>query len=140
MLQPKSPTYALIAVTAVAQRQTSGGELVQTGDLAKTFNIPYAYLARILGLLAGAGILRSKRGPRGGFCMGRPTGKITVLDVIDAIDTRKDWAGALPPVRIPRKLRQEMTAAFGRAGEAARKSLANVTIDQLLGGGKQKSK
>jgi Rrf2 family protein len=133
MFHAKSSTYALIAVTEVARQQAGLAEFVQTDQLAKAFDIPDGYLARIMSLLAAAGILRSKRGPTGGFRMGRPPHRITVLDVIQAVDGGKSLQAKIPGVRIQRKLRQDMAAALNRAGEAASKSLAGVTIDQLLG-------
>lgn len=140
MLQPKSPTYALLAVTEIARRQATSKEGVQASQLAETFDLPVAYLARILSLLAASKILRSKRGPRGGFYMGRPARSITVLDVIEAVGDVENLQGTIAAVRAPRKLRQGLTAAFRDAAEAARKSLASVTVDQLITGRKRRGR
>jgi len=140
MLQPKSPTYALLAVTEIARRQSLSKEGVQASQLAETFDLPVAYLARILSLLSGAKILRSKRGPRGGFYMGKPARSITVLDVIGAVGDVENLQGAIASVRAPKKLRQGLTNVFKQASEAARKSLDSVTVEQLLSNQKRKKK
>ncbi len=140
MLQPKSPTYALLAVTEIARRQALSKDGVQASQLAETFNLPVAYLARILSLLAGAKILRSKRGPRGGFYMGKPARGVTVLNVIEAVGAVENLQGAIASVRAPRKMRQGLTNVFKQASDAAKKSLDSVTVEQLLGGQKRKKK
>ena len=44
------------------------------------------YLLKILQQMVRANILRSKRGPRGGFSLARPLKKISMLEVIEAVD------------------------------------------------------
>jgi rrf2 family protein (putative transcriptional regulator) len=54
--------------------------------LAEFHGVPAAYLAKHLQALSRAGILESVQGPRGGYRLARPAAKITVLDVVEAID------------------------------------------------------
>ena len=54
--------------------------------IAKEYSIPLEYLHKILQQLCKAGILKSKRGPRGGFVIGRDPSEITLLQIIEAID------------------------------------------------------
>ena len=132
MLQPKSPTYALLAVTEIARQQPKGQQGVQASQLAETFDLPVAYLARILSLLAARKVLRSKRGPRGGFYMARKPRDVTVLEVINAVGGVNDLRGTISGMRVPRALRQGLTAIFRDAAGAAEKSLARVTVAHLL--------
>jgi len=132
MLQPKSPTYALLAVTEIARQQPKGQQGVQASQLAETFDLPVAYLARILSLLAARKVLRSKRGPRGGFYMARDPRKVTVLEVINAVGGVSDLGGTVSGLRVPRGLRQGLTAVFRDAAAAAEKALAKVTVAHLL--------
>lgn len=132
MLQPKSPTYALLAVTEIARQQPKDQQGVQASQLAEMFDLPVAYLARILSLLAARKILRSKRGPRGGFYMSRDPRKVTVLEVINAVGGVSDLRSAISGLRVPRGLRQGLTTIFRDAADAAEKSLAKVTVAHLL--------
>ena len=50
------------------------------------FRPPPGYLIKVLQDLTRAGILSAKRGVRGGFLLQRDPSKLTVLEVIDAID------------------------------------------------------
>ena len=93
-MRPTSSTkYALLAVGYVAQQK--GKNLVISQDVAKTYGIPLEYLLKIMQELAKAQILRSKRGPRGGFSLARPLSKITMLDVIEAVEGPMDVPLAL---------------------------------------------
>ena len=76
--------YALLAVGYIAQHKGEG--LILSQSIAKEYDMPLEYLLKILQELVKANILRSKRGPRGGFKLARPTGKITMLQVIEAVD------------------------------------------------------
>ncbi|RVX46207.1 BadM/Rrf2 family transcriptional regulator [Nonomuraea polychroma] len=59
---------------------------VPTSTLAAFYELPPAYLNKQLQALVRAGILASTSGPRGGFRLARDPGKITVLDVVAAIE------------------------------------------------------
>ncbi len=54
---------------------------------AKT-GIPAAYTAKLLRALAGGGILKSSAGRGGGFSFRKPPAKISLLDVVDAVEDR----------------------------------------------------
>jgi len=80
----RSTGYALLAVGYIAKNQGEGVVLSQ--DISKRYDIPLEYLLKILQQLVRANVLRSKRGPRGGFSLAKPTNKITMLEVIEAVD------------------------------------------------------
>ncbi|HUW20254.1 MAG TPA: Rrf2 family transcriptional regulator [Sedimentisphaerales bacterium] len=80
----RSTGYALLAAGYIAQHQKEG--IILSQDIAKKYNIPLEYLLKILQQLVKANLLRSKRGPRGGFSLARPLKKITLLNVIEAVD------------------------------------------------------
>jgi Rrf2 family protein len=80
----RSTGYALLAVGYLAQHQKEG--IILSQAISKKYKIPLEYLLKILQQLVKANILRSKRGPRGGFSLARPVKKITLLQVIEAVD------------------------------------------------------
>lgn len=59
---------------------------VPTAELAAAFELPPPYLNKQLQALVRAGILTSTRGKRGGFALARPLDRITLLDLVDAIE------------------------------------------------------
>jgi Rrf2 family iron-sulfur cluster assembly transcriptional regulator len=80
----RSTGYALLAAGYIAQHQKQG--IILSQAIAKKYNIPLEYLLKIMQQLVKANLLRSKRGPRGGFSLGKPVNKITLLQVIEAVD------------------------------------------------------
>ncbi|WP_129841652.1 Rrf2 family transcriptional regulator [Streptomyces sp. RFCAC02] len=62
------------------------GEARTAARLAAFYDLPAAYLNKQLQALARAGIVTSTPGPRGGFRLARPPERITVLDVVTAIE------------------------------------------------------
>lgn len=62
------------------------GEPVNSARLAELYQLPPAYLSKQLQALVRAGILSSVSGPRGGFQLARRPDRITVLDVVLAIE------------------------------------------------------
>ena len=62
------------------------GEPVPTARLAASYELPPPYLNKQLQALVRAGILTSTRGKRGGFELARPLERISLLDVVDAIE------------------------------------------------------
>ena len=57
-------------------------------EIAEKLGIPQPYLAKILQVLARRKILHSTKGPHGGFYLLVPAEKLTLMDIIDAIDGR----------------------------------------------------
>src|SRR5438552_2987201 len=66
------------------------GTSVPTATLAAFYDLPPAYLNKHLQALARAGIVASTPGPRGGFQLARNPARITVLDVVTAIEGPQD--------------------------------------------------
>ena len=55
-------------------------------DIAAAEKIPSHFLAKILQSLARKGLLRSTKGPSGGFCLDMPAGRLKLLNIVDAVE------------------------------------------------------
>jgi len=84
MKTSRATAYGLLAAGYVAQHKEQG--IILSQAVAKKYNIPLEYLLKIMQQLVRANILRSKRGPRGGFSLARPPAKITMLEIIEAVE------------------------------------------------------
>ncbi len=62
------------------------GAVGLTHEVAARQGIPLPFLAKIVPALTRAGLLRSQRGAGGGIILARPAEKITLLEVVEAID------------------------------------------------------
>jgi Rrf2 family protein len=95
--------YALRAVSELAAADAA--RTVEQLSVAQ--KIPSKYLESILGELRRGGLLRSQRGPDGGYRLGRAADQISIADIIRALD------GELANVRgsRPENLEYEGSAA-----------------------------
>lgn len=73
--------YALRVVIDLALHRSS-----RIGDIARRRAAPPAFLAKIVRDLVRAGLLKSFRGRKGGVSLARPASRISVLQVIEAVD------------------------------------------------------
>jgi Rrf2 family protein len=76
--------YGIAALLALAEFYNSG--LLQIKDIAARCNIPYQYLEQIFNRLGKTGLIKSTRGKKGGYELAKPPEKITVLEIIVALD------------------------------------------------------
>jgi Rrf2 family protein len=76
--------YAVRATIELAGAQE--GAPRKMDDVAAAQEIPVSFLENILTQLRSAGIVRSQRGPDGGYWLSRPAAEITLADVIRAVE------------------------------------------------------
>src|SRR5438477_5143590 len=62
------------------------GKIASLQDLATTLHIPREFLAKILKILTAKGLVRSARGPHGGYQLARPARDLSFLEVIEAVE------------------------------------------------------
>ena len=83
MVFTRSCQYAVRAVAYLATYEE--GHLCRAQEIAGSQGIPAPFLAAVLQNLARAGLMKSFKGPKGGFCLGRPAHRITLYDILEAI-------------------------------------------------------
>lgn len=97
MIYSRSAEYAIRAFVHLARVPDGKYEMVR--QIAEEENIPAHFLAKILQQLARKGLLRSNKGPAGGFSLRVPPREIRLLDIVDALDGLAPYqqcAGGLP--------------------------------------------
>ncbi|WP_026622039.1 Rrf2 family protein [Ensifer sp. WSM1721] len=87
----KKGKYGLKALVDLAR--LGPGETAFINEIALRNNIPKKFLDTILLELRNAGVLRSKKGPGGGYSLSRPASEIRIGHVIRTLD------GPLAPIR-----------------------------------------
>jgi len=87
-----STGYAILALSCL---DDPGGRLVLVRDVAKCARIPKPYLSKILNSLVRSGLIRAKRGYKGGVILARPAAEITVLEVAEAVSRKGRRWGCL---------------------------------------------
>jgi Rrf2 family protein len=77
--------YALRAIIHLANEETSE-RACTVSEIAERERIPRQFLEKIVQQLIQRGLVRSRRGPRGGYVLGRPAEQVTFRDVIEAVE------------------------------------------------------
>lgn len=81
--------YALLAVFDLAMAHKEGTAFIQLEEIAKRYEIPKSYLLQIMRQLGVAGILRSARGPNGGYKLARRPAEISFGDIVRALNGQR---------------------------------------------------
>ena len=74
------------AVRAAVELAAAGEGPMKGEAIAQAQGIPLKFLENILGDLRHAGLVRSQRGADGGYWLARPADRISVADVIRAVE------------------------------------------------------
>lgn len=80
--------YAVTALLDLAIHQQKGPTTV--AEMAARHGISATYLERLAGVLRAKGLLKSVRGPRGGYVLARSAQEITIAEIIAAVDEKID--------------------------------------------------
>jgi Rrf2 family protein len=115
------------AVRAALELAASDGEPMKGEHIADAQGIPLKFLENILQELRHAGVVRSQRGPEGGYRLARPASEISLGEVIRAVD------GPLASVRgeAPEDLAYEGSADALRSVWVALRANLRAVLDEV---------
>ncbi len=120
--------YGLVSLVELAAIYERGG-VIQVAEIAQRQGIPDRYLEQMLTSLRRGAILRSLRGPRGGYQLARPPAEIRVLDVVNCLEgetsARSSRASETPEFDVLGRLEE-------RLEQASHAILASTTLQDLL--------
>src|SRR5215207_11005099 len=80
----KKADYALMAMKHLATRPDAASASAR--EIAEQYDIPIELMAKVLQRLARRGLVTSLQGTRGGYRLARETARISVADIIKAIE------------------------------------------------------
>jgi Rrf2 family protein len=78
--------YALVALAHLAQEAAGRDAPVSARQVAEVYGLPVPQMMGLMKQLHRAGLTGSTRGAAGGYYLTRPVERISVLDVIEAIE------------------------------------------------------
>ena len=79
----EAASLAMHALGYLAKREDGP---ITSREIARRFEISEAHLAKVLQRMVKVGLLRSLRGPHGGFILTRPPESVTLLEIFEAIE------------------------------------------------------
>jgi Rrf2 family protein len=123
------------AARAAAELSTAVDQPIKADRIAEAQDIPAKFLETILLELKHAGIVRSERGPNGGYKLARPAEEISLADVIRAVDgPLANVRGDRPENMEYRGAAEQLTDVWIAVRAALREILESTTLADLRDG------
>lgn len=133
----KQVDYGLVAVAGLAEQKATEFAPISATRLSEDYGLPKELLSKVLKKLHRARILGSTRGARGGYYLSQPSSRVSVLDIIEALEG---------PVRIlnccdephdnpedcQRKERCPITSRIRQVSERINALFRQITVRDLL--------
>jgi len=123
--------YAIKGIVFLAS--LAKGQVCILSEIADAVNVPQTSLAKIFQQFCKAGLVTSFRGTRGGFALGRPPHKITLLQVIESVECPVSVNQCASDSDIcGRRNSCGMHSVWVNVQDKVRSQLAEVTIQDIL--------
>jgi len=94
--------------------------------------MPERFLLQILRMLVTHGILKSTRGVDGGYSLTRPADKVSLLEVIEAIDGPMENQQEAVDTEESEVAQNSLQSALKEVTQTARRQLEAIKLSQLL--------
>jgi Rrf2 family protein len=118
--------YALLAALDLAEHY-QGEEPIKLQEIAARTDVPEKYLVHILLSLKRKALVNSARGSKGGYWLTRPPDRITVAQVVDAVEPQRP---SPPPAESPRG--RLVNRIWTQAQLKMQQSMAAITLAEAL--------
>jgi Rrf2 family protein len=123
------------AVRAAAELAAAGEGPVKGEKLAEAQDIPLQFLEHILLELKHHGIVRARRGAKGGYWLARPAEEVTVADVVRAVEGPIAHVQSTPPEAIEyRGNAKHLQEVWIAVRASLRNVIEHVTLADLVSG------
>lgn len=102
-------------------------------EVSRATAIPETFLSKIFQKLATKGLIRSRRGFRGGFRLARPARRITLREIVEALQGPIEFHRCLDHLRARgRQHRCHVKRAFEKVQRKVATILENTTLEDIL--------
>ena len=112
------------------------GEEISSATLADSVNADPTFVRKSLSKLSKAGLVETKRGQSGASVLARPPQKISLLDIYRASAAPPAFAIHSYPVEkrcpVSRNLKECMLGVLSQAQDSFERSLAKITVADLV--------
>lgn len=127
----KRADYGLMAIHYIAYHQAKGA--VSSKRIAEAFNIPHELLAKILQRLAKKELIEAHAGPKGGYVLSKAPDRITVGQVIRALEGPINIVSCLEDQDCPQLSRCNLRRPVHKLQASISYLLDTMTLAELMG-------
>lgn len=124
----RASQYAIHALVYMAAQKEN--RPIASHVAAQAQGIPERFLLKVLLPLVSAGVLRSVKGPNGGYKLAKTPREITLLEIIEAVDGPIQ---SQMPFEGVNGLGDRLDEIIAQANESVRKQFKKVRLADLLG-------
>jgi len=78
--------YGLLLLSAIAEKTNAGRAFVSLNEIAKERKLSLPYLSQIILPLKEAGLVKSKEGRDGGYCLAKAPREISLMQILEALE------------------------------------------------------
>jgi Rrf2 family protein len=126
----RASSYALHAVMHMANRETQ--RPIPSHLIARAQGIPERFLVKVLRPLVSARLLLSLPGPNGGYCLAKPANKVSILEILEAVDGPIRGQVPFTPSEEGNGLDERLEALCNEVADHSRRRLQKVHVADLL--------
>jgi Rrf2 family iron-sulfur cluster assembly transcriptional regulator len=127
--------YAVMAMADLARREHEAARAVALADIAARQEISLSYLEQLFARLRRKGLVKSARGPGGGYRLVRTADETSIADIVHAVDeplrATRCGAGKGCMIKGEKCLTHDLWADLGAHIESY---LASVSLADVVGG------
>ncbi len=126
----RAASYAIHALVHMANQE--GDQPLASHLTARERGLPERFLARLLKPLVSRGILKSIKGPHGGYRLAKAPKDITLLAIVEAVEGPIQSQGVFAGPK-GNRVGQKVQAAWDQADEEVRRQFRKVRLSDLAG-------
>jgi Rrf2 family protein len=75
-----------LGIQAVLFLSVKDRKVFNAEQVSKELKVPKEFVSKVMQMLTASGIVASKQGKKGGFCLGKEPNEIKLIDIVEAID------------------------------------------------------
>ncbi|MCB1009116.1 MAG: SUF system Fe-S cluster assembly regulator [Acidobacteria bacterium] len=130
----KQTDYGFVLLSELA---TEEGQVANAPELAQATRLPLPTVAKILKLLARAGVVRSQRGVKGGYSLARSAREITAAEIVTALEGPVALTVCIDgsPGECEREDFCGVRGHWQRINQAVERALSSISLDDLAHSG-----
>jgi Rrf2 family protein len=135
----RASNYAIHAVVSMAAQaqKGEGNQPVASHHTAAAQGIPDRFLLKVLKPLVSAGVLESIKGPNGGYRLAKPASKITLLEIVEAVEGPIRGQAPLARGKDTSALDGRLEEICQQIADQTRRQFEKVRIASLVDNGKK---
>jgi len=126
----RAASYAIHALVFMAGQKHN--RPMASHNIAQARGIPERFLLKVLKPLVSVRLLMSIKGPNGGYRLAKPAAKITLLDILEAVEGPIRGQVTITPTEGPSVYDRRLEAICDEIAEMNRRRLQKVAITDLL--------